>query len=198
MKVTITTLQMLRPLAATPRALPDEVRLERTVGVAPEYARFLYGLVGGPWFWTERLGWTREQWVEELEVPGTEFWVLYGEGGPWGYVHLQPLVDASGTHVEIRYFGLTERAIGRGLGGRLLEHGIAAAWSLAERADLPPTARVWVHTCTLDGPAALANYRARGLVVCGTEQTDEDVPDEPFGSWVSTGGPAPAGARPIG
>jgi hypothetical protein len=23
--------------------------------------------------------------------------------------------------------------------------------------------RVWVHTCTLDGPHALANYEARGL-----------------------------------
>ncbi len=198
MKVTITTLQMHRPSSRAPRALPDEVRLERTVAVDPEYARFLYGLVGGPWFWTDRLGWTREQWVEELEVPGTEFWVLYGEGGPWGYVHLHPLVAADGTHVEIRYFGLAERAIGRGLGGPLLEHGIAAAWSLAERADVPPTARVWVHTCTLDGPAALANYQARGLVVCGTEEADEDMPGEPLGPWVSTGGPASAVARPIG
>ncbi|MBD7980501.1 hypothetical protein [Oerskovia merdavium] len=50
MKVTITTLQMHRPSSRAPRALPDEVRLERTVAVDPEYARFLYGLVGGPWF----------------------------------------------------------------------------------------------------------------------------------------------------
>jgi hypothetical protein len=28
---------------------------------------------------------------------------------------------------------------------------------------------VWVHTCTLDHPAALGNYQARGMVVYKTE-----------------------------
>ncbi|MBM7498886.1 GNAT family N-acetyltransferase [Oerskovia paurometabola] len=195
MKVLTTTLQMLQAPDRPPRAVPDGVRLERTVGVRPEYARFLYGLVGGPWSWTDRLGWTREQWAAELQVPGTEFWILYGEDGPWGYVQLQPVVAEDRTHVEVRYFGLAEQAIGRGLGGVLLEHGVAAAWSLPRRFDLPRVARVWVHTCSLDGPAALANYEARGFVVCGTKETDEDVPSQPLGSWTSTGGPA-AGAQP--
>ncbi|RXR25278.1 GNAT family acetyltransferase [Oerskovia turbata] len=196
MKVTTTTLQMLQAPDRSPREVPDGVRLERTVGVRPEYARFLYGLVGGPWTWTDRLGWTREQWAEELEVPGTEFWILYGQDGPWGYVQLQPVVAVDGTHVEIRYFGLAEQAIGRGLGAVLLEHGVAAAWSLPQRFDLPQVTRVWVRTCSLDGPAALANYRARGLVVCGTEESDEDVPSAPLGSWLSTGGPVPS-AEPV-
>jgi hypothetical protein len=30
--------------------------------------------------------------------------------------------------------------------------------------------RVWVHTCTLDHPASLANYQARGLVPYKTER----------------------------
>ena len=30
--------------------------------------------------------------------------------------------------------------------------------------------RVWVHTCTLDGPHALANYQARGLVTYKVER----------------------------
>ena len=34
---------------------------------------------------------------------------------------------------------------------------------------VPGTLRVWVHTCTLDGPHALANYRARGFVPFHTE-----------------------------
>jgi hypothetical protein len=32
------------------------------------------------------------------------------------------------------------------------------AWCLKD------TRRVWVHTCSLDGPAALPNYEARGMV----------------------------------
>lgn len=193
-KVTTTTLEMLAAPATAARSFPEGVRLDRATDVPPEYARFLYGLVGGPWNWTDRLAWSRRQWLDELAVPGTEFWILYGDGIPFGYVHLHPQPVDGGTSVEIRYFGLAEAAIGRGLGGRLLEHGIRAAWTVHERAALAPVVRVWVHTCTLDGEAALANYQARGLVVVGSEDTDEDVADEPLGSWRATGGPAPASA----
>ncbi|WP_446666643.1 GNAT family N-acetyltransferase [Flexivirga sp. B27] len=195
MQVTTTTLEMLRAPTEPAAALPGGVRLDRASGISPEYARFLYGLVGGPWLWTDRLDWSREQWVAELSVPGTEFWILYGEGVPLGYVHLQPQPHEDGTQVEVRYFGLAETAIGRGLGKRLLEHGIRAAWSLPERADLPTATRVWLHTCSLDGPAALANYQSRGFVVCGVEHGEEEKPAEAFGAWVSTGGPAPAAGR---
>ncbi|MFT4219747.1 MAG: GNAT family N-acetyltransferase [Microbacterium sp.] len=189
MKVTTTTLEMLEAPASPARALPDDVRLDRTADVSPEFARFLYGLVGGPWHWTDRLGWTRQQWIDDLSIPGTEFWILSGAGQPLGYVHLCPSPSDHGTSVEIRYFGLAPQAIGRGLGGRLLEHGVRAAWTLPERFGLEPTTRVWVHTCTLDGPAALANYQARGLVVCGVEEAEQHVAREPLGAWASTGGP---------
>ena len=180
---------MRTPPTAGARDFPPGVRLERAVEVPAEYARFLYGLVGGPWHWTDRLGWTRSQWEAELAAPGTEFWILYGGGIPLGYVHLQPEVTGDDTSVEIRYFGLAAHAIGRGLGGRLLEHGIRAAWTVHERFDLPAVSRVWVHTCTLDGPAALANYEARGLVIVDAADAEEDVADEPIGSWAATGGP---------
>ncbi|MFT4295686.1 MAG: GNAT family N-acetyltransferase [Micropruina sp.] len=192
MKVTTWSLQMLQPAADAPRPLPGDVRLERADGITPEYARFLYGLVGGTWYWLDRLRWSRRQWADELAVPGREFWVLYGAGVPIGYIHLHPVVEADGTHVEIRYFGLAEQGLGRGLGGPLLEHGIAAAWSIPERSGLPSVVRVWVHTCTLDGVAALSNYQARGLEIVATEETDEELPDAPPGPWVATGGPADA------
>ena len=188
MKVTTWSLQMLRPAPQPPRPFPEDVRLDLATGIAPEYARFLYGLVGGDWYWTDRLSWTRQQWADELAVPGTEFWIIYREGVPMGYVQLQPVAQSDGTQVEIRYLGLAQQAIGCGLGGRLLEHGIAAAWSLPERSGLPPTARVWVHTCTLDGPAALANYQARGLVVYAEEITEEIVPAHSPGPWSATTG----------
>ncbi|WP_298129164.1 GNAT family N-acetyltransferase [Micropruina sp.] len=190
MRVTTWSLQMLQPAAGAPRPLPEGVRLERADGITPEYARFLYALVGGNWYWLDRLRWSREQWAEELAIPGREFWVLYGDGVPLGYVHLHPVVEPDGTHVEIRYFGLAQPGLGRRLGGLLLEHGIAAAWSIPERSELPAVVRVWVHTCTLDGPAALTNYQARGLEVFATEQTEEELPETAPGPWVASGGPA--------
>jgi hypothetical protein len=193
MKVTTWSLQMLRSAPQPPRPFPDGVRLDRAAGISPEYARFLYGLVGGDWYWTDRLPWTRQQWTDELAARGTEFWIMYREGVPMGYAHLQSVAQSDGTEVEIRYFGLTQQAIGCGLGGRLLEHAIAAAWSLPGRAGLPPTtlpptARIWVHTCTLDGPAALGNYQARGLVVYAEDTTEQIVPAQSPGPWSATTG----------
>jgi GNAT superfamily N-acetyltransferase len=54
--------------------------------------------------------------------------------------------------------------IGRGLGGALLTSAIDEAWRLSPK-------RVWVHTCTLDHPQALANYQARGMVVYKVEES---------------------------
>jgi hypothetical protein len=43
--------------------------------------------------------------------------------------------------------------------------------------------RVWVHTCDLDHPRALANYQARGFEVFRVVEDDEDLPDQPLGVW---------------
>ena len=128
--VTTWTLEMTtRPeLAAT---LPAGVRIDLAENITPEFARYLYAVVGGPWTWTDRLAWSREQWLEDLGVPGTETWVAYADGAPAGYVQIQPTKDDQHpASVEIRYFGLVEEAIGRGIGRALLEHGIASAWSM--------------------------------------------------------------------
>ena len=122
--VTTWTLEMTtRPeLAAT---LPDGVRIDLAENITPEFARYLYAVVGGPWTWTDRLGWTREQWLADLGVTGTETYVAYVGGEPAGYVQIQPTpvgaAEARGrASVEIRYFGLVETAIERGLGRTLL------------------------------------------------------------------------------
>ena len=73
-------------------------------------------------------------------------------GARAGYYEL----DVDGADVEIAYLGLRPAFHGEGLGGALLEHALRRGFELG--------GRVWLHTCTLDGPYALANYRARGLV----------------------------------
>ena len=59
------------------------------------------------------------------------------------------------TRPRSRLFGLLGEFHGIGLGG----HALTAALTRAR--ELRP--RVWLTTCTLDGPYALANYRARGM-----------------------------------
>lgn len=189
--VTTWTLEMTsRPAPGQDSPHAGTTRIERVTSLTPEYARWLYAVVGGPWTWTDRLGWSREQWQADLDVPGTETWVVYDGGAPCGFVQLQPTPGTPEGSVEVRYFGLVQEAIGRGLGRRLLRHGIEAAWSLAERHELPPTSRVWLHTCDLDGGAALPNYLARGFHVVDEVTEQLDYPDDPLGAWRSSGGPA--------
>ena len=119
----------------------------------PSFFRYLYAAVGGPYHWIDRLPWTDDDIRRYLATPGVSLWVLYSGGAPAGYYELKRQEEDS---VEIAYFGLLQEFIGRGLGKYLLTEAAREAWRQGAR-------RVWLHTCTLDGPAALPNYKARGF-----------------------------------
>jgi GNAT superfamily N-acetyltransferase len=185
MLVTTTFLEQRSPDEVRPARVPREpVRIVRAEVPSPEFSRFLYATVGGDWHWHDRLGWTRDAWVEYLNRPAVETWAAWVRGTPAGYAELAGTSTVDSTEVEIAYFGLLPGFFGIGLGGHLLTDALRKAWSLSDRwPDAKPVRRVWVHTCTLDGPAALDNYRARGLIPFRTEEAEEDVPKSPSGSW---------------
>ena len=81
--------------------------------------------------------------------------VLYIEGTPAGYVELDNRVP---DEVEIAYFGLLPQFIGCKLGPWFLY------WAVREAQSQNPD-RIWVNTCTLDHPAALALYQRTGFVI---------------------------------
>ena len=125
-----------------------------------QFNRFLYQLVGEHWQWIDRLSWTDEQWKAYAENDNLRLWVAYHKGSPAGYYELQ---QQNVGDVEIAYFGLAPKFIGQGFGSYLLSQAIKSAW------NWKGTKRVWVHTCTLDHPSALENYKARGLEVYRVE-----------------------------
>jgi GNAT superfamily N-acetyltransferase len=177
--VEITTwyLEQTSPSDLRPAA-PADVDVVRAELPSPELSRFLYTAVGGGWHWTDRLGWTWQQWQTFLDRPGIETWVAYVRGTPAGYVELDG-ATTSGV-VEIASFGLLPDFTGRGIGGHLLTVGLRQAWALGPE-------RVFVHTCSLDGPNAMANYQARGMRLFRTETTDEAVSSAPPGPWPGAG-----------
>lgn len=129
------------------------------------FNKFLYQLVGQNWQWLDKQAWTDGQWKTFAENDNLRTWVGYVQGSPAGYYELQQQTEGD---VEIAYFGLVPKFIGRGLGGDLLSRAIRSAW------DWGGTKRVWVHTCTLDHPNALANYKARGMQVYRIETNDRE------------------------
>jgi hypothetical protein len=50
---------------------------------------------------------------------------------------------------------------------------------------------VTVHTCSLDGPAALRAYEARGMRRVREETGDVQLPDAPLEPWPGAGRPRP-------
>ncbi|WP_088288701.1 GNAT family N-acetyltransferase [Kineosporia sp. A_224] len=154
------SLEMTGPASLVPVPAPDDAPLLLAARhPAPELSRFFYTLVGAGWGWTDRLGWTPQQWTGWVDRPGHRLVTAWHEGVPAGYFELD--ADSDGGvpgSVEVAYFGLAPTAIGRGWGGWFLHSALTAAWAL------PGTRRVWLHTCSLDHPRALANYERSGLV----------------------------------
>jgi GNAT superfamily N-acetyltransferase len=153
-EVTRTYLEIPSRERFVPALTPGEpLRIESVKECPASFFRFLYREVGRQYHWIDRLGWSDAEIREYLNSPGLSFWVAYCEGAPAGYFELQGSADGS---VEIAYFGLLPEFIGRGFGKHLLSVAVEQAWSQGAR-------RVWLHTCTLDDPAALPNYLKRGF-----------------------------------
>ena len=176
MRVDVTTyyLEMTDPGALRPKySSRKDFVVQRAQVPCPELNRFLYTAVGGAWYWLDRLPWTYRQWLDWLDRPAVQTWVAYVANTPAGYFELEA---QDGNHVELVYFGLLPQFTGQGLGGALLTTAIARAW------DMQAT-RVWVHTCTLDHPSALANYCARGFRLYHQETQAQDIPEHSPGPW---------------
>jgi GNAT superfamily N-acetyltransferase len=163
-----TYLQLDDPGSLARAGPPDpRARVERVHRCPPSFFRWLYAEVGRPYHWRDRLGWTDADARARLEDATVSLHLLSVAGAPAGYFELQKHEEDGG--VEIVYFGLLPEFHGRGLGKYLLTEAVDAAWSLG-------ASRVWLHTCTLDGPAALPNYLGRGFRPVGEERYEADLP----------------------
>lgn len=139
------------------------VSVERTTLSAPAY-RELYTLVGHDYHWRDRLAWSDEELSAYLERPDISVWVLTVDGRTAGYFELKQEPD----DVEIVYFGIARAFHGRGLGKHLLTSAVRTAFATGAKS-------VWLHTCTLDDPAALPNYKARGFEPFREEQYQTEI-----------------------
>ena len=150
--VTTWYLEMTEPSQLRAARPVEGFEVQRVEPPDPELSRRLYDEVGGPYEWTDRLGWDPERWRAHLERREVATWVGRLDGESVGYAELV----RAGDEVEIASFGLRPGYAGRGLGGALLAAVTREAWASG-------AARVWLHTCSLDSPAALPSYERRGF-----------------------------------
>jgi GNAT superfamily N-acetyltransferase len=164
-----TFLEMRHPSELRGGTLDDpRLQLEQLHDCPPSFYRYLYNAVGERYHWIDRLDWSDEQIRAYLARPGVELWLLAHAGAPAGYYELRRHDDDS---VEIVYFGLLQEFLGLGLGKHLLTLAVERAWAMGAR-------RVWLHTCSLDDPAALPNDLKRGFTRVRYETYQAHLPED--------------------
>lgn len=115
--------------------------------------RALFRLVGENFLWSSRLRMADDKLMAELLDPGMETYALTQDDQDLGLLQLDFRVVDEG---ELGFFGVADTLIGTGAGRWLMNRALERAWSL-------PIRRFWVHTCTLDHPAAVEFYRRSGF-----------------------------------
>jgi len=144
------------------------VRFLRRGRIAVAHYRRLYEDVGARWHWHDRNAWSDERLAAHLARPEISVWECVTGDESAGFFELERMNDGS---VEISYFGLAAAFIGRGIGKAMLTRAADEAWALG-------ASRVWLHTCTLDSPNALPNYKARGFQEFKQERYVAQLPDD--------------------
>lgn len=165
LNVTITHLEMRsRPRLTLPHPGAKLAFLRAEEPTASFY-RYLYNGVGENWLWTDRRVLDDERLLAAIRDPNVAIYVLHVAGVPAGYAELARLNGG----VELSYFGLMPEFIGRRLGPWFLEASVDLAWS-----GNPET--LFVQTCTLDHPKALALYQRAGFVPVRQEKVTRADP----------------------
>jgi GNAT superfamily N-acetyltransferase len=122
--------------------------------------RTLFRRVGEPWLWFSRLVMRDADLRAILHDPAVE---VYAVTDPRGTeVGLLELDFRSLPNCELSFFGLVPELNGKGLGRWLMAQAKSLAWRKGVE-------RFWVHTCTLDSPAALDFYQKSGFTPYGRE-----------------------------
>ena len=123
--------------------------------IGPDLDRYraLFRRVGEPWLWFSRLVMPEGELRATLADERVEAFALRAEGEDAGLLELD--FRAPGE-CELAFLGVVPERIGTGTGRFLIGEAVARAFAR-------PVRRLFVHTCTLDHPGALAFYLRAGF-----------------------------------
>lgn len=163
--VTVYYLEMLTRPERTVPAPRDGLTVLHARQPSVPYYRFLYDAVGKDYNWLSRRKLSDEELASVIHDPLNEVHVLHVDGSPAGFAEFD---RRQKDDVELVQFGLMADFIGQGLGTWFLQWTIDKVWSYGPR-------RFWLHTCTLDHPAAVPTYQMSGFVQFREEKIHREL-----------------------
>ena len=150
-----------------PCSEPPRAWTLRRVETPPlDWFRDLYRRIGEEWLWVSRIRMSDASLASHLHARQLEVHALVDDGCDEGLLELN---FAEPGQCEIVMFGVTAKLVGSGAGRWLMNRAQEIAWSR-------PIERLWLHTCTLDHPAALTFYQRSGFRAC---RRQVEVMDDP-------------------
>lgn len=161
----VTYLEM-RARPPEPEVPASTLSLRRVDAPEPEHYRSLFRRIGAPWLWFSRLVIDDAHLAGIIQHPKVELYSVVDESdAEIGMIEL----DFREPHeCELAFIGLVPQLAGQGHGRWLLAEAVRRAWREG-------VARVHVHTCSLDHPAALRAYERAGFTAC--KRAVERFPD---------------------
>ena len=162
----VTYLEMHEPPPHEP-VPPSALSLERLDQPTADEYRALFQLVGAPWLWFSRLLLDDEALGAIIRHPQVELYAVADQAGR--NVGMVELDFREAGACELAFIGLIPELSGKGHGRWLLAEALRRAWAGSG------VARVHVHTCSLDHPAALPAYKGAGFTP--TRRAIERFPD---------------------
>ena len=157
--VTVYYLEMHTPAAQNLPPPRDGLTVLHVHQPSVAYYRWLYHHVGSAYHWLSRRKLADHELEAILRDPQNEVYVLHVDGSPAGFCELD---RRQHPEMEIVQFGLMPEYHGVGLGTWFLRHTIQLACDAHVQ-------RLWLHTCTLDHPAALPLYQKVGFTLYETQ-----------------------------
>jgi GNAT superfamily N-acetyltransferase len=136
-----------------PRIARPDLAVRRVAAPDLDWYRDLYRRIGERWLWFSRAVMPEARLRERLRDPATEVHAVERDGMSLGFAELSFALPGE---VEVAMFGVVPEATGTGVARFLMEEVLDRIWR-------GPLRRAWLHTCSLDHPAALRFYQARGF-----------------------------------
>lgn len=162
----VTYLEMFSPAPARPEFNCDGLSVVRQVLTPAEY-RNTFSKVGQDWLWVSRMRMTDAALTGIIADDAVEIFSVRRNDKPIGLLELD---FRDHPTCELAFFGLIPDEVGTGVGRWLMNRAVEHAWSRK-----PKINRLFVHTCTLDHPAAVSFYMRSGFAPY--KRAIEIVPD---------------------
>lgn len=150
----VTSLQMHAAPAPRPEPATGAWTLRHETAPTAGWYRDLFARMGRDWLWFSRLAMDEAALAAIIRDPAVEIHVLELDGQDQGYAELD---FRRPGECELAFFAVDRDLQGTGAGRWLMNRALERAWGR-------PIERLWVHTCTLDHPGALAFYQRSGFV----------------------------------